>query len=162
MQGMRAFLQEHRDALDPASTYVLNVDSVGRGDVRYVTGEGPAVTYELTSRLTELAAAIAEAHAEEVDGYRAAPVRLGFATDALAAGLRRIPATTITCLEPSATVPANMHTPGDLPARLDPTAITNAHDFALELVRLLDRDVARRSSAVPADGQPEPAAAATH
>lgn len=149
MQGMRAFLREHGDTLDPASTFVVNVESVGRGEVRYVTGEGLAVTYELTSRLTELAAAVAEADSTGTERYRAAPLRHGFATDALPARLRGIPATTITCLEPGAAVPANFHTPADLPGALDPQAVAGAHDFTLELVRLLDRDVGRGTRRPP-------------
>ncbi len=161
MRGMRAFLGAHRDVLDPDSTFVLNIDSVGGGEVRYVTAEGPAVTYELGSRLTELANALADADAEDADRYRAGPLRHGFATDALPARLARIPSTTITCLEPDDIVPANMHTPGDVPGKVDAQALTNAHDFALELVRLLDRDVGRRHPAAAADPEAAPAAAAT-
>jgi Peptidase family M28 len=144
MEGMRAFLREHRGELDPARTYLVNLDSVGRGEVRFEVGEGAAVTYELDSRLTELAAAIAEAGAEQDEQpLHASPLRHGFATDALPARLARIPATTITCLEPGAVVPANYHTPGDTPDALDPDALARAHAFALELIRRLDRDLAR-------------------
>ncbi|HEX2129887.1 MAG TPA: M20/M25/M40 family metallo-hydrolase [Solirubrobacterales bacterium] len=149
MQGMRAFLRAHADELDSRSTYVVNVDSVGRGDVRYVTGEGLAVTYELTSRLTQLAAAVSEGDAEDTQRYRAAHLRHGFATDALPARLRRIPATTITCLEAGAATPANFHTTDDVPENVDPDAITRAHDFTLELIRLLDRDVGRHAGPSP-------------
>ena len=160
MQGMRAFLRAERDELDPASTFVVNVESVGRGDVRYVTGEGLAVTYELGSRLTELAAAVAEAGTAAQEAAAPKPLRHGFATDALPVRLRGIPATTITCLEPGAIIPANVHTPGDVLSNLDPEAITTAHDFTLELVRLLDRDVGRRSRTADPRAAPEPAAEA--
>ena len=147
MEGMRAFVRSHREELDPRSTFLLNIDSVGRGQVRFEVGEGPAVTYELDSRLTELCAAIAEADSDGENRFRAAPLRSGFATDILPARLARIPATTITCLEPGALVPARMHTPEDVPGALHWKAIDGAHGFALELIRLLDRDVGRRSSA---------------
>jgi hypothetical protein len=157
MQGMRAFLRAHDGELAPDTTFLLNLDSVGAGDVRYVTGEGLAVTYELGSRLTELAAAVAETID---DGSRApASLRHGFATDALPAHLRGIPATTITCLEPGALVPANMHTRADVPENVDADAIARAHAFALALIRLLDRDVGRRLRSV--DPPPRPAATAT-
>ena len=91
MQGMRSFVRAHRGELDRSSTYVLNIDSVGAGDVRFEVGEGPAVTYELGSRLTELCAAIADADAEGPNAFRAAPLRHGFATDALPARLAGIP-----------------------------------------------------------------------
>ena len=74
MQGMRAFVRSHRKLLDPQSTYFINIDSVGRGDVRFELGEGPAVTFELDSRLTELCTAIALADAESGNRYRASPL----------------------------------------------------------------------------------------
>ena len=40
MQGMRSFVRAHRGELDRSSTYVLNLDSVGAGDVRFEVGEG--------------------------------------------------------------------------------------------------------------------------
>ena len=144
MQGMRSFVRAHRDDLDPASTYLVNIDSVGRGDVRFEVGEGPAVTYDLNSRVTELCAALADADAEDGNRFRASALRHGFSTDALPARLARIPATTITCLEPGALVPANLHTLDDVPQALDPGAIERAHGFTLELIRLLDRDLARQ------------------
>ena len=149
MQGMRSFVRAHRGDLDRSSTYVLNLDSVGAGDVRFEVGEGPAVTYELGSRLTELCAAIADADAEGPNAFRAAPLRHGFATDALPARLAGIPATTITCLAPGAMVPANYHTAADVPEAIEPEALDRAHGFAQELIRRLDADVGRRAGTEP-------------
>lgn len=142
-EGMRSFLRTHRKRLDPATTWVINIDSVGRGDVRYATGEGLAVTFEYGSRLTELCAAIAEADREGHRRYRASALRHGFATDALAARIRRLRATTITCLEPDAVLPANYHLPSDLPAVIEPAALDRAHGFALDLISALDTDLGR-------------------
>ena len=149
MQGMRSFVRAHRGALDRSSTYVLNIDSVGAGDVRFEVGEGPAVTYELGSRLTELCAAITDADAEGPNRFRAAPLRHGFATDALPARLAGIPSTTIICLAPGAIVPPNYHTAADVPEAIEPEALDRAHGFALELIRRLDADVSRRAGAEP-------------
>lgn len=143
MEGMRAFMRSRRKSLDPSSTYVVNLDSVGSGDVRFELSEGPAVSFELRSRLTELCAAIADADADGENRYRAAPLRHGFATDALPARLAGCAATTITCLQPGAVVPPNYHSAADRPEALDPEALTRAHDFTVELVRLLDRDLGR-------------------
>jgi hypothetical protein len=142
-EGMRAFLRAHRDELDRDSTYFLNLDSVGRGDVRYETAEGLAVSFDLRSRLTEICAAIADADRERENRYRAAAHAHAFATDALPVRLRRYPATTITCLEPGAYLPANYHLPADAPGELDPDALTRAHEFALAVIRGLDRDLGR-------------------
>ena len=145
VEGMRSFVRSHGADLDPSTTFVLSLDSVGRGDVRFEVAEGPAVSYELDSRLTELAAAIAEADGDGPNRFRASALRHGFATDVLPARLARVPGTTITCLEPGANIPSNSHTLADLPQALDPTAIDRAHDFALELIRRLDADVGRRA-----------------
>ena len=40
MEGMRAFLRAHRERARPETTYFLNIERVGAGEVRYVTGEG--------------------------------------------------------------------------------------------------------------------------
>jgi len=143
MQGMRAFLRGERKDRDSSSTYVIDLDAVGRGDVRFVTGAGPAVTYELRSRLTELCQAIADADAEQENRFRAAAVRRGLSSEALPAALAGCAATTITCLEPGAVVPANYRRPTDIPGELDPEAVDRAHDFALALIRQLDRDLGR-------------------
>lgn len=142
-EGMRSFLRKHGKRLDPATTWIVNVDSVGRGDVRFATGEGLAVTFEYGSRLTELCEAIAEADREGHTRYRAAPLSHGFATDALAARVRRYRATTITCLEPDSVLPANYHLPTDLPAAIEPAALDRAHGFALDLISALDTDLGR-------------------
>ena len=97
MEGMRSFLRSHRKELDPASTFVLTLDSVGAGDVRWVTSEGLAVAFPMDRRLLELCTAIAEADGEGEARFRAAPIRRGFASDSLAASARRLRATTITC-----------------------------------------------------------------
>ena len=144
-EGMRSFLRAHRRSLDPAATWVVCLDAVGRGDVRYATGEGMAVTFDYRSRLTELCEAIALADREDSNRYRAAALRHGFATDSLPARLRRMRTTTITCLEPGAAVPANYHAVTDVPDAVDRGALDRAHGFTLELVRALDRDLGRRA-----------------
>jgi len=143
-EGMRSFLRRHRKQLDPATTWVVNVDSVGRGDVRYTTAEGLAVGFDYTSRLTQLCEAIAESDAEGEKRYRVSAVAHGFATDALAARVRKLRATTITCIEPGAVVPSNYHLPSDLPAAIDRSSVDRAHDFTLAVIRALDTDLGRK------------------
>jgi len=97
-------------------------------------------------RLVQLCEAISTADRENGDRYRAEPLRNGFATDALPPRLAKFRATAITCLADGALVPANYHRPEDVPDRIDAGALDRAHDFSLELVRALDRDVGRRAS----------------
>jgi hypothetical protein len=93
--------------------------------------------------------AIAEADREDTNRYRAAALRHGFATDALAARVAGLRANTITCLEPGAITPANHHTPQDMPDAIDPQALKRAANFTLDLIRALDRDLARTSKRAP-------------
>jgi hypothetical protein len=144
-EGMRSFLRRHSDELTPRTTWIVNIDSVGRGDVRYATGEGLAVSFDFRSRLTEVCEAIAEADTNDGENrYRASPIKHGFATDAFAARIRKLRTTTITCVEPKAVVPANYHLPSDVPAAIDPDALERAHDFTLSVIHALDADLGRK------------------
>lgn len=141
MEGTRGFLRAHRSQLDRESTYFLNLEAVGRGQVRYVTGEGLAVGFGMDRRVIELCDAIASANRNDL-GPR--PLAWGFATDALPLRLARYPCTTINTIERGALLPARCHQLDDLPDRIDPEALDRAHAFALDLIRALDRDVGRR------------------
>ncbi len=149
LEGMRSFARTHKDELDPFKTIVLAIDSVGKGDVRWVTAEGMTISFEMDARVGQLCEAIAEADREDTNRYRAAALRHGFATDALAARVAGLRASTITCLEPGAITPANYHTPQDVPDAIDPQAMKRAANFTLDLIRALDRDLARTSKRTP-------------
>jgi hypothetical protein len=142
MEGTRAFLQAHREELDRDTTYFLNLDSVGRGEVRYVAGEGLAVSFAMDRRVIELCDAIASASDER--GHHPRPLAWGFATDALPIRLAHYPSTTITTIEPGSLVPASYHRLDDVPGRIDPASLERAHRFAFNLVEAIDRDLGRR------------------
>jgi peptidase M28-like protein len=146
MEGMRSFVRSHRKSIDRESSYFIVLDALGAGSVRYETGEGLAVTYDLDRRLAELCAAVADADRENGNRFNARPWRSGFATDALPARVAKLRATAITCLADGSILPAHYHRPDDIPKRIDEKALQRAHDFALGLVRALDRDVGRRAS----------------
>jgi Zn-dependent M28 family amino/carboxypeptidase len=146
MEGMRAFVRAHRKSIDRERTYFLVLDSVGSGTVRYETGEGLAVTYDMDKRLVELCDAVATADRENGDRFGAQPLRHAFATDALPARIAKLRSTAITCLDDGSLLPANYHRPEDVPQRIDREALDRAHDFTLELVRALDRDAGRRAA----------------
>jgi hypothetical protein len=142
MEGTRGFLQAHRGELNRASTYFVNLEAVGRGGVRYVTGEGLAVSFGMDRRVIELCDAIA--HSKPDGRPDQGPLAWGFATNALPLRLAHYPCTTITTLESRAFVPAAYHRLDDVPGGIDGEALDDAHRFALDLVRALDRDVGRR------------------
>jgi hypothetical protein len=143
MEGMRGFLRAHRSGPDRASTFFVNLDSVGRGEVRYVTGEGLALSFAMDRRVIELCDAVAAGRGGD-RGPGGRPLAWGFATDALPARLAHYPCTTITTIERGALLPAASHRLDDVPGRLDPMALDRAQAFALDLVRALDRDADRR------------------
>ena len=143
MEGMRSFARTHKDELDPYKTIVLAIDSVGAGDVRWVTSEGMTISFEMDLRVDQLCEAIAEADSEGENRYRASALRHGYASDALAARVAGLRAGAITTLEPGAIVPANHHTMADTPDSLDPEAMDRAEEFTLELIRAVDRDLGR-------------------
>jgi hypothetical protein len=145
MEGMRSFTRSHRKSIDRESSYFIVLDALGAGTVRYETGEGLAVTYDLDRRLAELCSAVAEADRDNGNRFDAKPLRSGFATDALPARIAKLRATAITCLGDGSILPVHYHRPEDIPKRIDREALDRAHDFVLELVRALDRDVGRRS-----------------
>jgi Peptidase family M28 len=156
LEGMRAFTRAHKDELDPFKTIVLAIDSVGKGDVRWVTSEGLTISFEMDARVSQLCEAIAEADSTDENRYRAAPFRSAFMTDALAARVGGLRASAITCLEPGAITPVNHHTPQDVQSAIDPQAMKRAANFTLDLVRALDRDLARTRPREPEDPAPSP------
>lgn len=147
-EGMRGFLRARRKQLRRDSTYLVCLDTVGLGDVRFETAAGWAVSFPMDRRLVQLCEAIAEADRERNDRYRARALRHpGLPGDSIAARVRRYAATTITCANQLDIVPG-IQTAADVPDRIDAAALERAHGFTLELVRQLDRDVGRRSTLV--------------
>ena len=156
MEGMRAFVRSQRNVLDPETTYVLNIDAVGDGDVRYAISEGAAVSFALDKRLAELCEAIAAADRENGDRYRAEPIRRGIGSDALPARLAGIPSMTITALRRPHAFPETYRRPEDVPDAIDAGSLDRAHDFTLELIRQLDRDAGRRARKGAPKGKAKP------
>ena len=147
---MRAFVRGRRNELDPAldlrrSTSTRSAAATCASRL----GEGPAVTYEL-----ELAADRAlrgdrrrrRRGRQPLPRRRAAPRlrhRRAARRGSPAAPRRPSPASSpARCCRPTTTCPT------DRPrGELDPEALERAHDFALELIRRLDRDLGRRAGA---------------
>jgi hypothetical protein len=137
-QGMRAFLRSHDEELERESTYVLNLDAVGRGELRYTVSQGFAVSFPMDRRLIELCSALGEE-----GGRRAKPFRSGLADDAFAARIARLRPITLTALEPGALTPPDYHTAADVPDRVEPEALERARSFASDLISAVRRDVSR-------------------
>jgi Zn-dependent M28 family amino/carboxypeptidase len=137
-EGMRAFVRDPRAQLDRERTAVVNVTSVGSGPPRFEVSEGAFASIPLDRRLTELAAALADAD-DEKSGFGAEPVRTALVDDALPAIARKIPAITIR----DGFLPPHHHLPSDTPENIDHDSLARATGFVVSLVRLLDREVGR-------------------
>jgi hypothetical protein len=144
MEGMRAYVRAHRKQLDPATTFFVNLEAVGAGDLRYTVAEGLAVGFDMDRRVIELCQAVASAGRAGDQPFDAEPLRWGDASDALPLRLTRCPGTTITATAPGTNMAVNHHLPTDVPESLDPAALDRAHDFALALIRQVDQEVGRR------------------
>ena len=141
-EGARSFIRGHRDQLDRARTWFVDIDSPGLGSPRFVRREIPALAQPLDPTLLELVDALAEDA-----GRRLAPLDPGPPGTASMAARYRYPAIALTAREGSELTPIHHHTPGDLPATVDPDAIDAVAEVACDLIRLLDRSLLREGSA---------------
>ena len=154
---MRAFVRSHGDELENASTRFVSLESVGRGDPRYVVSQGLAVSLPMDPQLGRLCEAIA--FAGDGDERPVEAVRDGSISAAWVARAYGYPAIAVTCREEGRTLPLHHHTPADVPANVDPGAIERAASFVEQLVRLLDRDLARKPTPAASSSRRSRAAA---
>lgn len=158
-EGMRAFLRRHRKELDRERTVFINVDSVSYGNPHYQVAQGPIITYPMDPQLVAFCEAVAAAEPR----YGARPFRASLSDDATPVRVRGHRVVSVSGLR-DGLPPPWYHTPEDTPDKLDEGAMTDAVEFTLALVRLLDRDAARSSgqdllpAGTPGDGAAEPVA----
>ena len=149
-EGMTRYISYHRRSIPPERTYFLNLDSLSFGSVHFVGSEGAILNQITEPRLFALCQAISEAD----ERYRAAPVAIPLHTDALPLITRGFRAISLIGATDGVGAP-QYHTPEDLPEKVDDDALTLAVEFALELIRAIDRDV-DRAVATQARGDTEP------
>jgi len=156
MQGMRSFVRSRRGELDKASARFVSFESVGRGEPRFMLSQGLAVSLPLDAEMAELMAAVAVAHGSGEEAYDAEPSRNGGISAGLLARAYGYKAAAITCREGDEALPVGHHAPDDSPGELDAAAVARAASFAVEAIRLLDRDLGRAN--VKLQDEAEPAA----
>ena len=139
MEGMRAFVRSHRKRLARDATWFISLESVGRGEPRFLLSQGPAVSLPMDPRLAGLVDAI-----DGEDGEpRAEPIRDGGTSAAFVARAYGYKALPLTAREPGRALPEHHHTPEDTPAETDPASIAAVAALAADTIRLLDRDLGR-------------------
>jgi hypothetical protein len=131
--GVRAFVARHRHELDPASTFFVNLDTVGSPHLVMLEAEGPVWMESYTGPwLRDLVAERAERLGTKLHrGFRARastdsviPSRAGYAT-----------ATLVSMTDWRS--PANYHLPSDVPANLDYSTVARATRLVHEIARAL-------------------------
>ena len=136
MLGMREWMREHASEIDPRRTFFLNIDSVGAGRVRFVSGEGFVVIYQHDARLVELGRSIA-ASSESADPD---PYVWRVGTDGTIPTMRGFSGITICCTDEYGRVP-HYHRQSDTADHVEPEAVAAAVDFAQALVEGIDQRV---------------------
>lgn len=136
-EGLRNFLRTHREQLSDA-TYLIEIDSPGRGHPRFVTSEVPVLTQLADPTLVELAAALADADPEIRE------LSPGPAGAASLAGARGLAAIGLTAREGREFVPEGHHTPADRFDALPSGDAEAVSELAVSLIRLLDRELGRQ------------------
>jgi hypothetical protein len=138
-QGMRAWLREHGDEVDPRDTFFVNVDTVGRGGVHHTTADGYALVFRSDQRLVRLC--------EEL-GSSPHVWRIG--TDATHAAMAGYPAITICCLDEHGRMP-DFHRTTDTTERIDTASVERAADLVEQVVRRIDDVYAPQGAAATAE-----------
>lgn len=141
MLGMRDWLRKRDSQLRRQLNFFVNLDTLGNGDVRYVTAEGYAAVYEHERELIELCERVAD------DG-EAQPQIWRRGSDGVLPAVKGHPAITICCLDESGRAPTS-HTADDTAENVDPDAVERAIDYAERLIRRIDSELS--------DNPPKPA-----
>ena len=139
-EGMRAFVRSHRKQLGRKETWFVDLDSAGSGDPRYVEREVPVLAQRLDRRLLGLCEALADGSPERMG------LPLGPAGCASLAAEWGYPAAALTAREGLAVLPPNHHTPADRPEGISGDSIEAVAELAVDLVRLLDRELTREAA----------------
>ena len=127
--GMQAFIRKHADELDRA--WILNLDSVGAGDVFYTTSEGQLLNHRTSPELREVAEMVAALPDLGVTARSFHLVR----NDIEPVLLRGLDA--ISVMAGNDGVPVNSHWKTDTVENIDPDSIDTAYRFTEAMVRRL-------------------------
>ncbi|MBO9533472.1 MAG: M28 family peptidase [Solirubrobacteraceae bacterium] len=130
--GVYGFLEDHGAELDPATTRILAVDTVGSPQLVMLEGEGPVRMIDYDRTFRELVADVAEdAGVTMQRGFRSR-----FSTDGIVPTKRRIPTVSLVSLERWG-APSNYHLMTDTPDTLTYETIQATVDLSEALAKRL-------------------------
>lgn len=145
MGGMAAFLARHRAGLDPASTFVLGLDTLGAGEPILARAEGALLPHRYAERDLELVARAARAA-----GLTPPPRwRIGAYTDPIVARLAGYRAASLLSVGSDGRY-TDYHLPTDVPERVDWDSVVGCLALAEATARTIAAPpTGRRRAALP-------------
>lgn len=130
--GMKKFLDAH--ARELKDSFLLSVDVVGNGNLRYVIEEGPMKAIKVPDELVNLVRDVATKYPE----LQAKPLvfkhKASDAYSALARGLKAICIVTVD----EHNLPANLHWKTDVFENIEEHTVEKAEKFVIEILRTID------------------------
>jgi len=129
--GMLRFLEEHGNSIQ--DDYIINLDNLGIGHVKYITGEGLFVAHPAHRDLVLAAAACAREHPELDIGPH---VYKALTTDATPALVRGYKVMSIMAFDDDGTLP-NWHWPTDKAEFVQPANLDAASTLVQSMARQL-------------------------
>ncbi len=136
--GIYGFLDAHGEHLDPATTRILAVDTVGSPQLVMLEGEGTVRMHDYDARFRDLVAQVADAEGVRLERG----LRSRFSTDGIVSTHRGIPTVSLVSLA-AWRAPANYHLMTDTPDRIDYGTVQATVDLSEALARRLAADAAR-------------------
>ena len=127
--GMQSFLRRHKEEL--ARSWIINIDNVGAGDVKYTTREGMLIPHRTGRELTETAVKVSKLPGIHVGGTAFRTM----SNDTEPALMRGLEAITVIGLKDG--VPVNWHWKTDTFDAIDPDTVDMAYRFVEQVVRRL-------------------------
>jgi Zn-dependent M28 family amino/carboxypeptidase len=134
IQGAKAFLDQHYADLPVDSTFLINLDNIGYGNLYYATGEGMLLYYKYDESLINLCDSLAEQ--PEYSDIRPLEYRRAY-FDALVFTQHGYPSTTLIALDDQGLIP-NWHWYSDTIDNIDYNTIQHAVDFTADLITKID------------------------
>ena len=149
MEGMRGFARRHFGSLDPATTEIVCLDSVGSPRLIVIEGEGMLFMRDYPEATRERVAAAARAAGVEIGRG----LRLGLATDGLIAMRTGYPAASVGSVT-QYKFPSNYHSPDDVPENVDFTTVRDCVLMCDAFVRQSSSERARSTASSDVSSSP--------
>ncbi|MEH3054115.1 MAG: M28 family peptidase [Patulibacter minatonensis] len=145
--GIYGFLEAHAAQLDPATTRIFAVDTVGSPQLVMLEGEGPVRMHDYEASFRDLVAEVAE----EAGVNMERGLRSRFSTDGVVPRQLGIPTVSLVSLAPWR-APSNYHLMTDTPENVVYESVQATVDLSEAIARRLGRDARRSSQAATAPG----------